>query len=55
MVLAYRMLSDPLNAGMSIANVAMSAGFGDLSWFNTRFRRAYGMTPREVRAHACLR
>ncbi len=52
LALAHRMLSDPGNAALSIASVAMSAGFGDLSWFNARFRRAYGMTPREVRALA---
>ncbi|MEO3388948.1 AraC family transcriptional regulator [Mesorhizobium sp. CAU 1741] len=49
MARAHRMLSDPLSAGMSIASIAMNAGFGDLSWFNTRFRRAYGMTPKDVR------
>jgi len=50
LALAYRMLTDPRNAGASIASIAMSAGFGDLSWFNSRFRRAYGMTPKDVRA-----
>jgi AraC-like DNA-binding protein len=50
LALAHRMLSDPRNAASSIASVAMSAGFGDLSWFNARFRRVYGMTPKEVRA-----
>ena len=52
LALAYRMLSDPRHAGDSIARIAMAAGFGDLSWFNTRFRRAYGMTPKDVRALA---
>ena len=52
---AHRMLSDPRNSGSSIASIAMSAGFGDLSWFNIRFRRAYGMTPKDVRALARLR
>lgn len=55
LALAYRMLSDPRNAGISIAGIAMGAGFGDLSWFNIRFRRAYGMTPKDVRALANLR
>jgi AraC-like DNA-binding protein len=50
LALAHRMLSDPRNSGISIASVAMSSGFGDLSWFNARFRRAYGMTPKDVRA-----
>lgn len=52
LALAHRMLSDPRYAGTSISSIAMSAGFGDLSWFNTRFRRAYGMTPKDVRALA---
>jgi AraC-like DNA-binding protein len=55
LALAYRMLSDPRNARVSIASIAMGVGFGDLSWFNTRFRRAYGMTPRDVRALARMR
>lgn len=55
LALTHRMLSDPRNAGVSIASIAMSAGFGDLSWFNARFRRAYGMTPKDVRALAQLR
>lgn len=52
LALAHRMLSDPRNGGNTIARIAMSAGFGDLSWFNIRFRRAYGMTPKDVRALA---
>lgn len=52
LALAHRMLSDPRNTASSIASVAMSTGFGDLSWFNARFRRVYGMTPKEVRALA---
>jgi AraC-like DNA-binding protein len=55
LALAHRMLGDPRNAGSSIASIAMSAGFGDLSWFNTRFRRVYGITPKDVRALAALR
>lgn len=55
LALAHRMLSDPRNSGISIASIAMNAGFGDLSWFNLRFRRAYGMSPRDVRARAAAR
>src|SRR5690606_9266567 len=47
LALTHRLLSDPRNARSSIAGIAMSAGFGDLSWFNTRFRRAYGITPKD--------
>jgi len=46
---AYRMLSDPTSRHLNIAQIAMEAGFGDLSWFNTRFKQTYGMTPRDVR------
>jgi AraC-like DNA-binding protein len=52
LALAHRLLSDPRNSEASIASIALSAGFGDLSWFNARFRRAYGMTPKDVRALA---
>jgi AraC-like DNA-binding protein len=47
---AYRMLCDPALQHLNIAQIAMEAGFGDLSWFNTRFKQTYGMTPRDVRA-----
>lgn len=55
LALAHRMLSDPRNYDVSIASIAMSAGFGDLSWFNLRFRRTYGMTPKDVRALSRIR
>lgn len=55
LALALRMLSDPRKAGVSIASIAMSAGFGDLSWFNVRFRRAYGMSPKDARSLARVR
>ncbi|MBO3758968.1 AraC family transcriptional regulator [Ciceribacter sp. L1K22] len=49
LALAYRMLADPSFQHLNIAQIALEAGFGDLSWFNTRFRQTYGMTPRDVR------
>ncbi|TCT10554.1 AraC family transcriptional regulator [Tepidamorphus gemmatus] len=52
LLMARRMLSDPSQAARSISDIALSAGFGDLSWFNARFRRAFAMTPSEVRAQA---
>lgn len=52
LALAYRMLVDPRNASRNIGQIAMDTGFGDLSWFNTRFKRAYGMTPKEIRVGA---
>jgi AraC-like DNA-binding protein len=52
LALAHRLLADPAHGMRSISDVALSAGFGDISWFNARFRRTYGMTPREARAAA---
>lgn len=52
LVRAHRMLADPARAAQRIAAIAFDAGFGDLSWFNTTFRRRFGATPSEVRAEA---
>jgi AraC-like DNA-binding protein len=46
---AHRLLSAPLASPAAISTIAYDVGFGDLSHFNRRFRRRYGMTPREVR------
>jgi AraC-like DNA-binding protein len=46
---AYHMLSDPDMAGRTISAVAFACGFGDLSYFNRRFRSRYGMPPSEAR------
>jgi AraC-like DNA-binding protein len=45
-------LGDPRFANHTISSLAFSAGFGDLSHFNHRFRRKYGATPSDVRAMA---
>jgi AraC-like DNA-binding protein len=37
--------------GASIANVAFESGFNSLSQFYAHFRRAYGVTPLELRRH----
>lgn len=47
---ACRMLSDASCAHLSITEIAMEAGFDNLSYFNRLFRRAFGVTPRDVRA-----
>jgi AraC-like DNA-binding protein len=52
LALAHRLLGDPAHAARSISDVALATGFGDISWFNARFRRSYGMTPSAVRAAA---
>ena len=46
---AHRLLCEPRAVTAAIATIAYDVGFGDLSYFNRRFRRQYGMTPREVR------
>ena len=49
---AWRMLSDPRHAALTVSAIALAAGFGDLSHFNRNFRRRYGATPSEVREAA---
>lgn len=49
---AHRMLGDRRWADRTIASIAFAAGFGDLSYFNRAFRRAYGATPSELREAA---
>jgi AraC-like DNA-binding protein len=36
---------------LSIENVAYESGFSALSQFYVQFRAAYGLTPRQMRAH----
>ena len=46
---AHRLLCEPSASTAAISTIAYDVGFGDLSYFNRRFRRHYGVTPREVR------
>jgi len=46
---AWRLLSAP-RCGLSIAEIALEAGFNDLSYFYRAFRRRYGETPASARA-----
>jgi AraC-like DNA-binding protein len=46
---AYRLLCEPNMSQMAISTIAYDVGFGDLSYFNRRFRRLYGLTPRDIR------
>jgi AraC-like DNA-binding protein len=48
----YRMLADPRYAGLTISDIAFAVGFGDLSTFNRKFRRRFGLTPSDVRRRA---
>ncbi len=52
---AHRLLRDPARGAQTIAAIALEASFGDLSWFNTTFRRRFGATPSDVRAEALAR
>ena len=45
-----RYLADPLHAGDSIAQIALSCGFADFGHFSRRYREAFGASPREDRA-----
>jgi AraC-like DNA-binding protein len=52
LALAHRRLSSPLNGTQTISTIAYECGFGDLSYFNRVFRRAFGMTPSDARKAA---
>jgi AraC-like DNA-binding protein len=49
LVRAYEMLFDARRSDRTIAAIAFTAGFGDLSHFNRAFRRRFGMPPSEAR------
>lgn len=51
---ARSMLRSPRYAEWSIAGIAFESGFRDLSHFNRRFRRRFGVTPSEFRRHGGL-
>jgi AraC-like DNA-binding protein len=46
----HRMLPDPRYAGWTVSAIALEAGFGDVSYFNRRFRRRFGASPTQCRA-----
>jgi AraC-like DNA-binding protein len=49
---AYRMLTNVRFANRSISSIAWDADFNDQSYFNRTFRRAFGVSPSEVRGEA---
>ena len=51
---AMELLRDPRHYGRRIADIALDAGFADLSYFNRAFRLQFGDTPSSVRASVAL-
>jgi AraC-like DNA-binding protein len=49
---ARQMLAHPRYAQWSVSAIALEAGFGDVSYFNRRFRRRYGIRPSDGRTMA---
>jgi AraC-like DNA-binding protein len=54
LIRVHRMLADPRYADRTISNIAFEVGFADLSTFNRKFRRCFGLTPSEVRCGSRL-
>jgi AraC-like DNA-binding protein len=50
--LARSMLTSPRYACWSVTSIALEAGFGDVSYFNRRFKRRFLMTPTDARSVA---
>jgi AraC-like DNA-binding protein len=46
---ARKLLLDPLNRSRKVSDLAHSAGFTDVSYFNRVFRRRFGVTPSDMR------
>lgn len=46
---AIAMLSDTRCTGMRVSDIALAAGFSDISYFNRSFRRRFGVPPTHVR------
>jgi AraC-like DNA-binding protein len=46
---AHRALTQPEFDAPRVSAIAYEVGFGDLSYFNRRFRQRYGATPRDIR------
>lgn len=47
---AFSLLTDPSHRKARISDIALRAGFSDVSHFNRSFRRRFGDTPTQVRA-----
>jgi AraC-like DNA-binding protein len=49
LLLARKLLGDPRGRVRKISDIAHSAGFSDLSYFNRAFRKRFGATPSDLR------
>ncbi|HEX4159512.1 MAG TPA: helix-turn-helix domain-containing protein [Rhizomicrobium sp.] len=49
LALARRLLASPRSTGRKIADIAFDCGFGDISYFNRKFRARFGATPSDLR------
>jgi AraC-like DNA-binding protein len=49
---AFTLLTAPDSSDVRICDIALQAGFSDISHFNRLFRSRFGDTPTGVRAHA---
>ncbi len=52
LLFAHRLLREPNSKWRKISDVAASAGFSDISYFNRAFRARFGATPTDIRASA---
>jgi AraC-like DNA-binding protein len=50
LLLAHRLLRDPSNRSRKISDIAVAAGFSDISYFNRAFKARFGATPTDDRA-----
>ena len=50
LLLAHRILCEPMNAWRKISDVATAAGFSDISYFNRAFKARFDATPTDVRS-----
>lgn len=49
---AWQLLSDPSQRQSSISEIALTAGFSDISYFTRAFRHRFMMTPRDARVQS---
>jgi AraC-like DNA-binding protein len=50
LVRAHHMLSDPQMTSCTVTAIAFASGFGDVSYFNRKFRQRFGAAPSDIRS-----